>query len=413
MITLSKLDKSYLFGAKKWTDEKMNLPEELQKALTELLFTRPSKIQQYTIPIITKKQEDGSFVNLIAQSQNGSGKTLAFGLGSLCRIDPSLNEVQVVVLSPTRELSRQTFQIYQKLSKYLRTSLELVTLEKKRLDFNQVMLGTPGKMFDVTKRFKPKFKNVRVFVLDEADMLFTSQQMQGQTLMVHKNLNPKKQCLLFSATFPEEVKEQATKIIKEAAFLQMKKEELTLKGVQQLYIEVDERAREETLHSLYKEIEVKQTVVFVNKRDTSKCLYKFMHERGHNVSVLFGKEMSPEERDLTIDKFQSKETRILLTTNVLARGIDNRTVTLVVNYDLPLTFTPNPADKKLDFETYLHRIGRTGRFGDEGLALNFVKNQQDRKFLKDIENYYDCKIKPLTSIQELSPLLEKLEGDDY
>eukprot|EP01099_Mayorella_cantabrigiensis_P000826 TRINITY_DN1353_c0_g1_i2.p1 TRINITY_DN1353_c0_g1~~TRINITY_DN1353_c0_g1_i2.p1 ORF type:complete len:323 (-),score=80.95 TRINITY_DN1353_c0_g1_i2:10-978(-) len=250
---------------------------------------------------------------------------------------------------------------------------------------HQVLVGTPGKMLSlIGKSFDPK--NITMFVLDEADMMLDAQGLKDSSLRIQRFLSPKCQHLLFSATYRDEVAEFATKIVPGPRNqIRLKPQDVTWKKIRQFYVDCGYGGgRLSVLEQIYGVIEFAQTIIFVNKRQTAAETSKLLNEAGFQVAVLYGGEMPKDERDKVIDSFRNARSKVLITTNVLARGIDIPTVELVINYDLPLIFFENeqfPGQRnnfrtrrapEPDIETYIHRIGRAGRYDRPGVAINLV-----------------------------------------
>jgi len=312
-------------------------------------------------------------VNLLAQAPSGSGKTAAFTLGLLSVIDTSLNFPQALVISPTRELTRQTESVVNEMGQFL-TGLKifLAIPDKKNpapktIDA-QIVIGTPGKVYDFIAKRKLNVSKLRVLVLDEADDLLTGKDKQDDhTNSVLKALKPVKyQKLLFSATWPEEVKDWAKTYLlrknEKNALLTLQTEELTVRTISQFYLlSNSENEKVELLDSLFAFLNIGQALIFVSTRHQAQRLAETLKKKNHSVSLIHGGTMDPELRDKAIDSFRSGNTKILVSTDLLSRGIDVLMVNLVINFDLPN-----------DPQTYLHRIGRTGRFGKKGVAINLI-----------------------------------------
>jgi ATP-dependent RNA helicase DDX19/DBP5 len=414
----------HLRSAKAWDDLRMS--KELLLGIAEIGFVRPSRIQEVALPMMIEDR-----CNLIAQAQNGSGKTATFALAILAVTDVGLRSPQAIVLSTTRELAVQNRNVILTLGKHtgIESTLCVPQSEKfpKRIT-SHVLVGTPGKMCELTQKRHVDPQNVHLFVLDEADVMVSpEQQMAPQVLRVRKFLRDELQILLFSATYPDSVKEFALNICPHARKITIKKEELTLSAIRQLYIEVDSMDKKyEVLGEFYSAMNVGQSIIFVNSRKVAFRLGERMQKDGHAVSVLTGGQkddkgqhvLDPKERDRVMSEFRSGTTKVLVATDVLSRGIDVPQVTLVVNYGLPLMFEregreggdaggwrareTGAPESKVEMETYLHRIGRTGRFGAKGIAINLVTSSE-LPLLKQIESYYAAKI------EQLDPDPEALE----
>jgi len=271
----------------------------------------------------------------------------------------------------------------------------------------QIVVGTPGKMFDVVKTNTLDLKRIKVFVLDEADVMIGSEGKLVDTTIKIKRMMPKTcQFTFFSATYPPKVEQYANDIVPQPrSSIKLKREELTVEAIKQLYIECgSEAGKFKVLDDIYCYLTVGQSIIFVHTRNKADELERKMREAGHAVSKMHG-QLETKDRDKVLDDFRSAKTKVLITTNVFARGIDILQVTLVINYDLPLN-----EHNKIDVETYLHRIGRGGRFGKKGIAINFVHDQESRANLKYLENFYKKPIDefPANKLEDIQPMLENL-----
>jgi len=388
--------------------EDLNLKPELLKGVFGMGFNRPSKIQEVSLPLILGNPPS----NLIAQAQSGTGKTAAFTLGMLSRIDASLKVPQALCVSPTRELARQIFDVATTMGKFTTIVPCLIVPEEKlpkRIE-SQLIIGTPGKIQDLITRRQLDVRGIKIFVLDEADVMLDKQGMKAQSLRLKGALPGRGQgcqMLLFSATYNEEVEQFADEFVPEPrAAIRLERKELSLDKIAQFYIEChNEGQRFNILCDLYVYLATYgQSIIFLERRDTATNLAKRMVEEGHTVSLLHG-DLKANERDKIIDDFRAGVTKVLITTNVLARGIDIQQVMLVINYDLPLE-----AHSRIpDYPTYLHRIGRSGRFGRSGIAINFVHDETSKKNLRQIEAYFGREIKPFPEdVSKLEGMLKEI-----
>jgi len=371
---------SPLYSVKSFED--LGLTEGLLKGLYAMKFSKPSKIQEKALPLMLANPPR----NLIAQSQSGTGKTAAFALSMLSRVDKSKKCPQAICLSPARELARQTLEVIEEMGKYTGITYKLIvpgsTERGERVDA-QILVGTPGAMLGLSMKRLIDMSAVKIFVLDEADNMLDQQNMGSQCLRYKRLLPRQVQIALFSATFPQKVKEYAQKFVPNANTLELKQEELNVKAIKQLYMDCSsEENKFECLCQLYGLLTIASSIIFVQRKDTADKLYYKMKSEGHAVSVLHG-GLVPEQRDSLIDDFREGRSKVLITTNVLARGIDIPSVSMVVNYDMPYD-----RDGKPDPETYLHRIGRTGRFGRTGVSISFIHDKQSYGCLKYIANYF-------------------------
>lgn len=348
-------------------------------------FHKPSKIQERALPLLLMNPQK----NLIGQSQSGTGKTAAFVLNMLSRIDLNSQQPQALVLAPTRELARQIAGVATIMGAFLQDQGLVVTeavpnpaMRGKQYQ-GQIIVGTPGTTMDMLKRRQLDGKGIRVLTLDEADNMLDMQGMGDQCKRVKQLLPGNVQTVLFSATFPPEVLRFASQFAPNANEITLEVEKLTVKGIKQMYLDCDsDEAKYNALVKFYGLMTVASSIIFVQRRDTAEEIRNRMTREGHSVAMLTG-ALEGQARDEVFNKFRNGDAKVLITTNVLSRGIDVQTVTMVINYDVPTLPGGRP-----DFETYLHRIGRTGRFGRTGAALSFVHDKKSWKALMDICQHF-------------------------
>lgn len=362
--------------------EELGLSEELLKGLYAMKFQKPSKIQEKALPLLIRNPPN----NMIAQSQSGTGKTAAFSLTMLTRVDPNVNATQAICLSPARELARQTLEVIQEMGKFTKVSTQLVvpdSFERNQPVTANIIVGTPGTVLDLIRRKMLQLGQVKVFVLDEADNMLDKQGLGDQCIRVKKFLPKDCQLVLFSATFDDGVRQYAKKIIPTAVSLELQKNEVNVDAIKQLFMDCDnEEHKFQILSELYGLLTIGSSIIFVKTKQTANVLYAKLKKEGHQVSILHG-DLQSQDRDRLIDDFREGRSKVLITTNVLARGIDIPTVSMVVNYDLPTL--PNG---KADPSTYIHRIGRTGRFGRTGVAISFIHDKKSFEVLSTIQKYF-------------------------
>eukprot|EP01059_Diplonema_ambulator_P000396 TRINITY_DN10331_c0_g2_i1.p1 TRINITY_DN10331_c0_g2~~TRINITY_DN10331_c0_g2_i1.p1 ORF type:complete len:404 (+),score=172.32 TRINITY_DN10331_c0_g2_i1:50-1261(+) len=364
--------------------DEMPLHTNLLRGIYSYGFEKPSAIQQRAIIPFIKGGD------LIAQAQSGTGKTGAFTIGLLQRMDWTTRACQGLVLSPTRELAVQTEQVISNIGEYLcdgtfchtfvggtRVNDDLKKLSQGVL----VAVGTPGRVFDVIKRNALKTEHLKVLTLDEADEML-SQGFSEQIYEIFKFLPKDVQVTLFSATMPPEVLDLTQKFMRDPIRILVKKEALTLEGIKQFYVAVEEEYKLETLMDLYDSVSIAQSVIFCNTRRKVDWLAEKMNQKEFTVSFMHA-EMPKGEREKVMKTFRSGSSRVLISTDLLARGIDVHHVSIVINFDLP-------SNK----ENYLHRIGRSGRYGRKGVAINFV-NTKDVGLLKELQEFYNTTIEEL------------------
>jgi len=386
--------------------EALNLSPNLLKGVYAMGFNAPSKIQETALPTLLADPPQ----NMIAQSQSGTGKTAAFVLAMLSRVDTSLNYPQVLCLSPVYELALQTGEVASKMSQFcsdltIRFATRGEDLPRGTKITDHIIIGTPGKVLDWSIKFKFfDLKKITVFVLDEADVMIATQGHQDQSIRIHKNLSPDCQMLLFSATYDQAVMDFAENIVSNPVTIKLRREEESINNIKQYYVNCETpEAKYRSIANIYGVITIGQAMIFCHTRKTASWLVDKMTAEGHAVALLSG-ELSTDARIAVLDRFRDGLEKILITTNVLSRGIDVEQVTIVVNFDLPVD-----VNGKADCETYLHRIGRTGRFGKSGLAINLVDGPKSMAILKQIENHFLKDIKKLNA--EDVDEIEKLAQD--
>ncbi|CAL1543690.1 unnamed protein product [Lymnaea stagnalis] len=366
--------------------EALHLKPELLKGVYDMGFNAPSKIQETALPTLLADPP----TNMIAQSQSGTGKTAAFVLTMLSRVNISLNYPQCLCLAPTYELALQIGEVTKQMSKHM-TGLQIMyAVRGERIARGQhlschIIIGTPGTTMDWAFKLKAfDMSKIKVFVLDEADVMISLQGHQDQSYRLQRGLSGSCQMLLFSATYDTSVMEFAEKIIpNDPIVIKLRREEESLDNIKQYYIEcTSQEEKFEALSNIYGAISIGQSMIFCATRKTAATLAERMTRDGHAVGLLHG-ELEIEMRADIIKRFRDGKEKVLITTNLSARGIDVEQVTVVVNFDLPLT-----PDQKPDCETYLHRIGRTGRFGKSGIAINFVDGRRSMDTMKYIEKHF-------------------------
>ncbi|KAI0342736.1 DEAD-domain-containing protein [Trametopsis cervina] len=380
---------SPLFSAK--TFEELGLHQDLLKGIYDIGFSKPSKIQERALPLLLRDPPQ----NMIGQSQSGTGKTAAFVLTMLSRVDFSKNVPQAICLAPSRELARQIMSVVVAMGKFTPVQTEYAIRDHLPKSVTrvtaQIIVGNPGTMIDLIRRKVLDVSEVKVFVLDEADDMLKQDGLSDQTLRV-KNMLPRGQqvqIVLFSATFPDHVRNFANKFAPNANRIELQKSEISVDNIRQFYMDCrDEEHKYEVLVSLYNLLTIGQSIIFCQHRHTADRISQRMTAEGHKVASLHGAK-DAAERDAIIDSFREGREKVLITTNVIARGIDILQVNMVVNYDLPLLSErgdwKNKEDARPDIETYIHRIGRTGRFGRKGISINFVHDKRTWSYMEEIE----------------------------
>ncbi|XP_077286524.1 putative ATP-dependent RNA helicase Dbp80 [Arctopsyche grandis] len=371
------------------TFEALHLKPNLLKGVYAMGFNAPSKIQETALPTLLADPPQ----NMIAQSQSGTGKTAAFVLAMLSRIDTAKPYPQVLCMSPTYELAIQTGEVAAKMAKFcpeikMKFAVRGEDLPKNTKITDHIIIGTPGKMLDWGMKYRMfDMTKICVFVLDEADVMIARQGHQDQCIRIHKTLPKTCQMMFFSATYDAKVMEFAEIIVPNPIIIRLLREEESLDNIKQFYVKC--RGQEEKYHAIcniYGVITIGQAIIFCHTRKTASWLSEKMSKDGHSVAVLSG-DLDVEQRIAVLDRFRAGQEKVLITTNVLARGIDVEQVTLVVNFDMPMD-----TEKQADCETYLHRIGRTGRFGKSGIAINLVDSPQAMNICQAIEQHFGKKI---------------------
>ncbi|CAD5317033.1 unnamed protein product [Arabidopsis thaliana] len=347
----------------------MELQPDLLRGIYAYGFEKPSAIQQRGIIPFCKG------LDVIQQAQSGTGKTATFCSGVLQQLDISLVQCQALVLAPTRELAQQIEKVMRALGDYLGVKAQAcvggtsVREDQRVLQSGvHVVVGTPGRVFDLLRRQSLRADAIKMFIYD-----------------IFQLLPSKVQVGVFSATMPPEALEITRKFMNKPVRILVKRDELTLEGIKQFYVNVDkEEWKLETLCDLYETLAITQSVIFVNTRRKVDWLTDKMRSRDHTVSATHG-DMDQNTRDIIMREFRSGSSRVLITTDLLARGIDVQQVSLVINFDLPT----QP-------ENYLHRIGRSGRFGRKGVAINFMTSE-DERMMADIQRFYNVVVEELPS----------------
>ena len=360
--------------------EEMGLSEEIQKAVRYMGFEEASPIQAKAIPAMI------SGIDLIGQAQTGTGKTAAFGIPILEKVDPKLKKLQAIVLCPTIELAIQVADEIRNLSRYMHGikvlpiygGQDIVKQIRSLKSGTQIVIGTPGRVMDHMRRKTMKLDFVHTVVLDEADEML-NMGFREDIEFVLSGVPEERQTVLFSATMPKPIMEITKKFQNNAKVIKVTKKELTVPNIEQYYYDVKPKKKEEVLSRLLDIYSPRLSVVFCNTKKQVDLLVNALLGRGYFAAGLHG-DMKQEQRDRVMQGFRTGKTEILVATDVAARGIDVDEVEAVFNYDLPQ-----------DDEYYVHRIGRTGRAGREGRAFSFVSGKEVYK-LKEIQRYCKTKI---------------------
>jgi ATP-dependent RNA helicase DDX6/DHH1 len=357
------------------------LKRELLMGIYEHGYERPSPVQEEAIPIMLTGR------NVMVRAKNGTGKTAAYTIPCLERVDPEVEHIQVLILVPTRELALQTSNVVKSVGKYLNIE-SIVCMGGTRLADDilrlnsvvHVVVGTPGRVADLARQGVMDLSHTTMFVMDEADKLL-SQEVQRTCEEILGMCNEDRQVALFSATFPVEVRTFKDRCVPNPHIIN-KMDELTLVGVTQYYIYLNESKKVKCLETLLRRLEVNQCIIFCNSVRRVELLAKMITERGHSCFYIHA-QMNQEHRNRVFHQFRNGDTRNLVCTDLFTRGIDIQSVNVVINFDFPRMA-----------ETYLHRIGRSGRFGHLGLAINLITDS-DKDNLFQIESDLGIEIPPI------------------
>ncbi|CAN6978757.1 hypothetical protein BRARA_I04217 [Brassica rapa] len=359
------------------------LKRDLLKGIYEKGFEKPSPIQEESIPIALTGSD------ILARAKNGTGKTGAFCIPVLERIDPNTNVIQAMILVPTRELALQTSQVCKELSKYLNIHVMVTTggtsLRDDIMRLHQpvhLLVGTPGRILDLTKKGVCVLKDCTMLVMDEADKLLSA-EFQPSLEELIQFLPQNRQFLMYSATFPVTVKAFKDRHLRKPYVINLM-DQLTLMGITQYYAFVEERQKVHCLNTLFSKLQINQSIIFCNSVNRVELLAKKITELGYSCFYIHAK-MVQDHRNRVFHEFRNGACRNLVCTDLFTRGIDIQAVNVVINFDFPRTS-----------ESYLHRVGRSGRFGHLGLAVNLV-TYEDRFKMYQTEQELGTEIKPIPS----------------
>ena len=364
------------------------LKRELLMGIFEKGFEKPSPIQEETIPIALAGRD------ILARAKNGTGKTASFLIPALEKTNPDFPHIQVLILVPTRELALQTAQVCKELAKYtniqVMVSLGGTQLKDDILRLYQtvhVLVATPGRVLDLAKRGVADLSKCEMLVMDEADKLLSPefQTLLGQIINF---LPDNRQILLFSATFPVTVKAFKDQYLRKPYEINLM-DQLTLRGVTQYYAYVEEKQKVQCLNTLFSKLQINQSIIFCNSTNRVELLAKKITELGYSCFYIHAK-MLQSHRNRVFHDFRNGDCRNLVSSDLFTRGIDIQAVNVVINFDFPK-----------NSETYLHRIGRSGRFGHLGIAINLI-TYEDRFSLYKIEQELGTEIKPIPAVIDTS-----------
>jgi len=370
----------------RWNE--LDLKENLLRGIYSHGFEDPSPIQKKSIkPILTKK-------DVIAQAQSGTGKTGAFTVSALQSVDEKKKEIQSLILAPTRELASQIFTVLNSIGTFMKddglvTKLFIggVSMDNDVKDIQdkpQIVVGTPGRIHDLIRRKKINTKTIKQLYLDEADEML-SQGFKEQVYNIFQYLGNEVQICLFSATLPNEIQKLTEKFMRDPIRILVKTDAITLEGISQYFIALENDAQKyDTLKDIFEKISLSQCIIYCNSIKRVADLCEALQKDNFPVSCIHS-GMEKDERITAYNEFTHGQTRVLISSNLTARGIDVQQVSTVINFDVPK-----------DIHTYIHRIGRSGRWGRKGMGINFI-TRRDIKKIKEIEEYYDTQIDELPS----------------
>ena len=357
--------------------------DNLLRSIYSYGFENPSPIQSKSIPIIKSGKD------LIAQAQSGTGKTGAFSIGILNSITTDSNHIQKLILAPTHELAKQIMDVLHALSQYMKIKIELIVGKTSisdsinRLSTNpQIVIGTPGRILDMINRKYLYTDKITTFILDEADEVLSSGFLDSIYNII-KSIPTDCQICLFSATIPDDILTLSQKFMNNPEQILINKELLTLEGIKQYYVAVDNyNWKFDVIMDIYDKLNINQCIIYINTKSTLEQLYSTLKRNEFPVSYITS-DLTSIERNNILNEFKTGNIRVLLSTDLLSRGIDIQQLSLVINFDLPN-----------DNSTYIHRIGRSGRYGRKGTAINIVSHSEYNK-LDALKHHYNTTIDEL------------------
>jgi translation initiation factor 4A len=367
----------------------LDIPEDLLRGIYNYGFENPSSIQQKSILSIMKGKD------VIAQSQSGTGKTGSFTIGALSRVNLNINNTQIIIISPTREISNQIYEVITKIS-CMMNNIKIYNLvggnsvqdDIQYLKFNNphIITGCIGRINDMIQRNLIHLDNLTTFIIDEVDEIF-SNDFKHQIMDIFNQItNYKKnniQYVFFSATMPESFNAMLNDLMKNPVHIIVKSECLTLEGISQYYIALNnDYEKYLVIKDLYSSITLSQSIIYCNSIGRVNELYENLIKDDFPVCRLHG-NMTKDERNQSFNDFKKGKYRVLISSNITSRGIDIQQISIVINYDLPKCK-----------HNYLHRIGRSGRFGKKGVSINLI-TKRDVPIMKEIEEHYNTEINEL------------------
>lgn len=370
-----------------WDDPTLNLRPALLRGIYAFGFEKPSPIQKKGLIPLIQPGHKGKRRDIIAQAQSGTGKTACFGVGSLQIIDHELEATQVLILAPTHELASQIKGVITDIGRFEKVKVQLlvggtsVDADRQKLDEDppHIVVGTPGRVHDMIRRKYLKTEKIDLIVLDEADEMLSA-GFKDQIYKIFQYMHNDIQIGLFSATVPETLEQLTTKFMRNPIKILVKADMLTLQGIAQYYIRLDsDEHKYATIKDLFEGLTISQAIIYCNSTRRVDDLEEAMVQDSFPVKKIHGKMEESERKEVHKD-FKNGGCRVLITSDLFARGIDIQQVSVVINFDVPKSE-----------HTYLHRIGRSGRWGRKGIAINFVTRHDGAK-LKHFEEYYNTQI---------------------
>ena len=370
-----------------WDDPTLNLRPALLRGIYAFGFEKPSPIQKKGLIPLVQPGHKGKRRDIIAQAQSGTGKTACFGVGSLQIIDHELHSTQVLILAPTHELASQIKGVITDIGRFEKVKVQLlvggtsVDADRTKLDEEppHIVVGTPGRVHDMIRRKYLKTEKIDLIVLDEADEMLSA-GFKDQIYKIFQYMHNDIQIGLFSATVPETLEQLTTRFMRNPIKILVKADMLTLQGIAQYYIRLDsDEHKYATIKDLFEGLTISQAIIYCNSTRRVDDLEEAMVQDNFPVKKIHGKMDESERKDVHKD-FKNGGCRVLITSDLFARGIDIQQVSVVINFDVPKSE-----------HTYLHRIGRSGRWGRKGIAINFVTRHDGAK-LKHFEEFYNTQI---------------------
>lgn len=367
-----------------WEDDDIEIDMNILRGIYAYGYDKPSPIQQKAIlPMVSGR-------DIVAQAQSGTGKTGAFSIGALALTDPSIPQTQTIIMAPTRELTLQNYNVIRALGQYYDIQIQCLIggtpimedVRKYKENIPHIVVGSSGRIYDLINRGVMKTQYIKLFVLDEADEML-SHGFKDQVYQIFKYFNEEVQVALFSATMPDTFKDITTRFMRDPIQLYVDAEMLTLEGIEQYYVEVnDDHEKVLTIKDLFDSISVSQCIIYCNSVSRVRTLTELLTSDRFPVISIHG-DMTQEERKKAFDEFKQGAFRVLISSDITARGIDIQQVSVVINFDV-----------SKNVHTYLHRIGRSGRWGRKGLAINLISSH-DKPLIKAIEEHYRINVQPL------------------